>query len=103
MTCTLYRNNTERLFCIQVEGLDSVPSIRSFNRNDDGFTWTEYDGTDDPDIYNAAVFHLNKEESIAFLSIISRSIPDVAELAELAENEWEPSRDYNDSQNRNPM
>jgi hypothetical protein len=100
MTCTLYRNNTERLFCIQVEGLDSVPSIRSFNRNDDGVNWTEFG---DPDIYDAAVFHLNKEESIGFLSIISRSIPNVAELTELAENEWEPSRDYNDSQNRNPM
>ena len=89
MTCTLYRNNTERLFCIQVEGLDSVPSIRSFNRNDDGVTWTEFG---DPDIYDASVFHLNKEESIVFLRNIAKSIPAATTLIDIAEAEWEPSR-----------
>ena len=83
MIVTLLRNSPERVFCIMVEGLDTVPSIRWFNRTDDG-SWIEFDGTDDNDLDNASSTPLNTEEASAFLRMISKDIPDVGDLPALS-------------------
>ena len=76
---TLYRNNIERLFVIEITSLEADDPIRYFSRNDEG-GWVEIAGLDEKEFTSSAKFELNDNDTIAFRSAIEKSIPGVFDL-----------------------
>lgn len=71
---TLYRNNAERLFCIEVFSLDAEKAIRHFFRNDEG-EWIEDTDPYDTALSLASKIDLTEQEAHAFKKVIEKSIP----------------------------
>ena len=76
---TLYRNNTERLFVIEITTLEAEYPIRYFSRNDEG-GWVEIDGLDEKEFTNSTISVLKDEDAKAFRRTIEKSIPGVFDL-----------------------